>query len=62
MDLKTRLKILMIERDITTQELAAKVGTRPLAVYRWRSGERRPNPEHLKALSDILGEDLGAYK
>ena len=62
MDLKTKLKILQLEKDITTQELAAALNLTPLSVYRWRNGDRLPSTEHLKALKEILGEDLGAYK
>ena len=45
----------MIERDLTDEDLGAKMGTSRTTVWRWRTEQNRLNPEKIKALATALG-------
>src|SRR6266566_7269274 len=52
-------------RNLSHEELAAKVGTDPKTVSRWESGERFPRPDSREALCKLFGknaEELGLLK
>ena len=49
-----RLKDRRLFLKLTQGELGEKVGVRKEAISKWESGKRQPNPQTLKALSDIL--------
>ncbi len=51
-DFPRRLERLKEESGLTWSELAARLGTKPLTVRRWRQGIR-PNALHLLALLDV---------
>ncbi|MCY3646801.1 MAG: helix-turn-helix domain-containing protein [Chloroflexi bacterium] len=51
-DFPQRLERLKEESGLTWSELAARLGTNPLTVRRWRQGIR-PNALHLFALLDV---------
>lgn len=51
-DFPQRLERLKNESGLTWGELAARLGTRPLTVRRWRQGAR-PNALHLLALLEV---------
>ncbi len=51
-DFPQRLERLKEESGLTWSELAARLGTNPLTVRRWRKGTR-PNALHLLALLDV---------
>lgn len=49
-----RLTLARQRRGLRKQELAARIGVTPKAVSRWESGERVPDDDNLRALSDEL--------
>src|SRR5438270_5070060 len=52
-------------RNLSQEELAARVGTDPKTVSRWESGERFPRPDSREALCELFGknaEELGLLK
>ena len=51
-DFPRRLERLKEESGLTWSELAARLGTNPLTVRRWRQGIR-PNALHLLALLEV---------
>src|SRR5438045_6773649 len=52
-------------RNLSQEELAARVGTDPKTVSRWESGERLPRSDSREALCKLFGknaEELGLLK
>lgn len=38
----------------SVEELAEEVGVKPHTLWSWRSGRRKPRPENVEALADVL--------
>lgn len=47
-----------IEKGITKEDLAARVGVSTRTLTRWENGQNRPRPNHLTALAAALGCDV----
>lgn len=50
-----RLKEKRIQKDMTQDELALKMGVGQNTVSQWETGERTPKADKLPALAKILG-------
>jgi transcriptional regulator with XRE-family HTH domain len=50
-----RMRALRRGRQMTTVELAAKLGKTRGTITRWEKGQRSPNVESLKALARVFG-------
>ena len=58
MEIKDILKNLREERQLTQDELAARVMVTRQAVSRWETGETQPNTETLKLLSNLFNVSI----
>ena len=57
-DFPQRLERFKEESDLSSSEIARRLGTYPHTIWRWTSGRMRPNTEHMMGLLD-LADDLG---
>lgn len=46
-----------LEKGLTQQQLADRLGTTDVTVSRWETGKRRPNLDAQEAISEALGID-----
>ena len=53
------LKILMIENDINSIELASKLGVSMTTISHWLSGKHEPRAEYLPGLSKVFNIKQG---
>lgn len=54
----TRLRSLRLDRDLTQQQLADKVGMSPSVIAMYEAGKRTPSVEYLEALTDFFNVDV----
>lgn len=56
MDGKQLVQEILQKQGITRYRLAKDIGVEPSAVYRWLSGEKKPNGEHMLKLLRRAGK------
>ena len=54
MELKTRLKELRLERNMTQEDIAKKLNMSKMAVSHWEKGNSEPSIEQLKILAKLF--------
>ena len=52
-----RIKIAMMDKDMTAQRLADQVGVHPATISRWLNEPTRPQLEDINKMAQALGLD-----
>lgn len=64
-DIKSRIAInldaAMTGKEISSAELARRIGLNEKTIRRWRGGEVMPGPEHLARAAAELDRDLTSF-
>lgn len=53
-----RLKVVLVERNITGKRLAEKLGKDPTTISKWCTNKVQPSLETLKEIAIILNADI----
>lgn len=53
--MKTKLKVLRAERNLTQAQLAEALGTNQATVSAWERGDNTPRPKTMQKISDYFG-------
>lgn len=56
------LRDLREEAVLTREELAAKCGVSPQAIYYWERGESIPRPRHIRKLAEVFNKSLAEIR
>ena len=55
LELRTKLKVLRAERNITQDELADILGTNQKNISSWETGKSQPKPSMMQKIEDFFG-------
>jgi transcriptional regulator with XRE-family HTH domain len=54
------LRASRVDANLTQKDLAKRLGVSMRAIQTWESGDRRPLPQHRRALAEFFSEELAA--